>query len=157
VARTTVCPADRLKEILDRRSHRWIVIQNNDDGRRLASAAREKTLAYGHSLVGSMAMVRCSRFGIHRLPCGNATTLRWIKRTLWHRSPSADQDFERCMAQRPAHHINSNNMSVTMLRPSTVTRAGQSFREIDAALIALSISAMSALRMLSCVIGPTSL
>ena len=38
-----------------------------------------------------------------------------------------------------------------------VNNAHQSFREIDAALIALSISARSALRMLSCVIWPTSL
>jgi len=42
-------------------------------------------------------------------------------------------------------------------RPSKVTPADQNFREIDGALTALSISAMSALPMFSGVIGPTSL
>jgi len=45
-----------------------------------------------------------------------------------------------------------------LVRPEPSTwSADQSFREIEAALTALSISTMSALSMLSGVIGPTSL
>jgi hypothetical protein len=70
---------------------------------------------------------------------------------------SQDRDLEKCMAQQPAHYANSNKLSDAMLRPSIGTPADQRFREIESALTALLISAMSALPMLSGVIGPTSL
>ena len=58
MARALYVQSYRLKEILERRSQRWIVIQHQDDGGWLARAVA--TLTYRPSLVGSMAMGTCS-------------------------------------------------------------------------------------------------
>src|SRR5260370_36654584 len=102
-----------------------------------------------------MSVFQLVRSLVARSPCVAAPTEFRSPGSLY--SLSGDQDLEKCMAQQPAHHANSNKLSDAMLRPSIVTPGDQRFREIESALTALLISAMSALPMLSGVIGPTSL